>query len=396
MTVALGQAQMQSGRDVINTARVASPEIFSIPKYAPLVTAVPFVGISVDPRIGAMGDAGIGAPADANALFWNVAKTATFPDKFTGSVNYNPLYPVLNIPDLYLLSFASTYKFDNRAVSVFGKYMNVGQIQLTDVNGESLQMVRPTEFLVGVAYAMNIDQFWSLGMSGKFIRSSLLPGIASLPGQGSFSAGNAFALDVGVYYQRDLGPFRKLRGGIALSNMGNKILYGGQANTSVTGSNFLPANLGIGVGYEQRFVQVHKIHWSADINKLLVPARPRDTRNFDEIQKYNTMSVILSWFRSFYDAPGGFLEELMELTMSMGAEYSYDNFVAMRTGLYLQNRHKGARSFFSLGLGLSYNNFIQFNFSYFVPLNFSSGQNISPLANTLRFGVILNYRQKSK
>lgn len=378
-------------------AQTPNTALFSTPRYAPLVTAVPFVGMSADPRIGAMGNAGIGAKVDANSTFWNIAKTPLLEKQIAAGINYSPLYTTLQMPDMFLLNFTGTYQSPQGAISVFGKYMNVGKIDLTDVNGEPLQVVRPTEFYVGVGYAIRFSKMWSIGIGAKYIRSNLLPQISNIRGSGTFRAGQAFALDIGVNYIKEIKPNAFLQWGVNFSNMGNKLSYGAligsDENHPVTGSNFLPANLGIGVGYQQKISEEHEFSASLDINKLLVPARPRNTLDANAIQAYNSQNVIYSWIHSFADAPNGFKEELMEINLSAGGEYNYNHFLALRTGFFLQSRYKGAKSFYSIGLGLNYK-MLQFNLSYFVPFLLSIGPNTSPLANTLNFGILVNFMDK--
>ena len=66
----------------------------------------------------------------------------------------------------------------------------------------------------------------------------------------------------------------------------------------------------------------NELTFAADFNKLLVPTPQIDTlgTGFDT---NNDISVVSGIFRSFSDAPGGFKEELREITWSIGAEYWY-------------------------------------------------------------------------
>jgi hypothetical protein len=88
---------------------------------------------------------------------------------------------------------------------------------------------------------------------------------------------------------------------------------------------------------------------------------------------------------SFYDAPGGFGEEMRELSFATGIEYWYDKQFALRGGFFYEDKNKGNRKYFTLGAGLRYNVF-GLDFSYLIPL-----QQDNPLANTLRFALLLNF-----
>ncbi len=71
---------------------------------------------------------------------------------------------------------------------------------------------------------------------------------------------------------------------------------------------------------------------------------------------------------------------------SIGTEYWYNNQFAVRAGYFNENRQKGNRKFFSVGLGLKYNIF-GLNFSYLVP---TTNQR-NPLDNTLRFSLLFDF-----
>lgn len=97
------------------------------------------------------------------------------------------------------------------------------------------------------------------------------------------------------------------------------------------------------------------------------------------------VSVMQGMIQSFYDAPGGFSEELKEIIWVVGAEYWYDRQFAVRAGYFHESAMKGNRKFFTLGAGLRYNVF-GLDFSYLLP---TSQQN--PLQNTLRFTLTFDF-----
>jgi hypothetical protein len=93
------------------------------------------------------------------------------------------------------------------------------------------------------------------------------------------------------------------------------------------------------------------------------------------------VSVPVAIFQSFYDAPGGFKEEIHEITYSTGIEYWYNNQFAIRGGYFHENASKGNRKYFTTGAGFKLKGFT-IDFSYLMPL----AQN-HPLARTLRFSM---------
>ena len=92
---------------------------------------------------------------------------------------------------------------------------------------------------------------------------------------------------------------------------------------------------------------------------------------------------------SFYDAPGGFSEEISEINISAGMEYWYAQQFALRGGFFYENKNKGDRKYFTLGAGFRYN-IIGIDFSYLIPI-----ANENPLANTLRFSLLINFDSPS-
>ena len=122
----------------------------------------------------------------------------------------------------------------------------------------------------------------------------------------------------------------------------------------------------------------NRISISADLNKLLVPT-PKLNPTAEDIQAYNDMSPISGIFKSFADAPGGFSEEMREISWSVGAEYAYNNQFFVRGGYYNEDQYKGNRKYFTAGAGFKLNVF-QLDAGYVISTSQSN-----PLDQTLRF-----------
>ena len=104
---------------------------------------------------------------------------------------------------------------------------------------------------------------------------------------------------------------------------------------------------------------------------------------------YNT-GVVRGAIQSFYDAPGGFSEELREIQFSLGGEYWYKHTLAARAGYFYESTTKGGRQYLTFGFGLRYN-IVQFDLAYLVPTtSFSS----NPLSNTIRISLIFSLKPK--
>lgn len=352
-----------------------------------VTTAVPFLRISPDARAGGMGDVGIATTPDANAVFFNRAKLPFAESRGAISVSYTPWLKGLGLNDVYLASLAGYYQIDEtQAFSSSLRYFSLGNIQFTDASGNDLNSYRPREFGFDVGYSRKLSDNLGLGIALRYINSSLASG--TFNGQ-SYKAGSSVAGDISLFSDATGGDptLSGFKWGIALHNLGSKISYTNDA----TQKDYIPANLGLGLGYTKIFDETSKANFGLDINKLMVPTPPSLTGNTSTdsaaILKYRSKGVLSSWFSSFGDAPGGGSEELKEVQVSVGAEYIYNNQFAFRAGYFFEAATKGNRQYFTLGAGLNYNMF-GLNFSYLVPSG--GGVNRNPLANTVRFSILFN------
>ena len=89
-----------------------------------------------------------------------------------------------------------------------------------------------------------------------------------------------------------------------------------------------------------------------------------------------------SWFSSF---SGG--EQLSLVSAGLGAEYGYSDQFFFRAGYFYEDKNRGNRKYFTVGLGVKYN-VMQLNFSYLVPSG--NGVTRNPLSNTIRFGLVFD------
>ncbi len=349
-----------------------------------VTTAVPFLRISPDARAGGMGDVGIATAPDANAAFWNLAKTPFAQSKTAVSVTYTPWLRDLGLNDVYLASLAGYYQLDEQqALSLSTRYFSLGNIQFTDFAGNDLGSFRPREFSIDFGYSRKLTDKLGLGVALRYINSNLAGG-QSTNGV-TYKAGNAVAGDVSLYHSNVSEASGGFAWGVALSNLGSKIAY----TNDVNNKDYIPANLGLGVAYTKVFDETSKMTFAVDINKLLVPTPPvpTDPTNTQQdsinLVNYRSYGVMQSWFKSFSD--GG--NEFKELMFGVGAEYSYNDQFMARAGYFYEDKTKGNRKYFTLGVGVKYNVF-GLNFSYLIPSG--NGVNRNPLSNTLRFSLLFD------
>lgn len=369
------------------------------PEYTTITTAVPFMRITPDARSGAMGDVGVALSPDANAQYWNVAKLAMSDKDAGASITYTPWLKDL-VPDIFLAYLAGYVKFGdaeekNQAISASLRYFNLGDINYTDFNAQPAGTGKPREVSFDIGYSRKLSNVLSIGISGKIIHSNIINGAGNSNGV-NYKPGNAFAVDFGVFYTKELntneetGKGSSINAGLAITNLGSKISYSNDRK------DFIPTNLGLGVAYNYAIDEFNKFTVSIDLNKLLVPS-PQWVQN-DSTGEYTfpipeEKTVMQGVFGSFSDATGGAAEELREVMLGIGAEYAYQNQFFARAGYFYENKQKGDRSFLSLGLGVKYNVF-GLDFSYLVPSG--SGVSRNPLSNTLRFSLLFNFDDFSK
>jgi hypothetical protein len=354
-----------------------------------ITTAVPFLRISPDARSGGMGDVGIAISPDANAQFWNVGKLPFATKKYGVALTYTPWLKDL-VPDIFLAYISGYTKFGNegsyQTLSASLRYFSLGDIVYTQNGIDPTGTGKPREYALDLGYARQLSPYLSVGVGLRYIHSSIASGLSG--GQyADYRPGNAAAGDVGLYYTktREVSDFKKntFSFGAVISNIGSKISYTG------TRKDFIPINLGVGAAYTSQLDEYNKVTFALDLNKLLVPTPQIDTGGH---YYYPDKPVVSGVFGSFSDAPGGGSEEIKEINISAGIEYWYQDQFAVRAGYFYEDRTKGDRKFFTVGLGARYNIFT-LNASYLVPSG--SGVNRNPLSNTLRFTLSFDFDKVS-
>jgi len=356
-----------------------------------IYTAVPFLTIAPDSRSSAMGDVGVATSPDVNSLHWNPAKYAFVTSEQSFALSYSPWLQQL-VKDMKLLYLTGYRRLDDfQVIGASLRYFHVGSITFTDANGNIRDVRTPNEFAFDVAYSRMFSEKFSAGLAFRYIRSDISAGMSSSDMRAK--AGNSFAADISVYYHSDLelfGQTGNLALGTNVSNIGNKMSYANEQQKT-----FLPINMRLGGSLGLNLDKYNKMSFAVDFNKLLVPTPPDwgtdDLGNSIIVGgKSNDVPVVEGIFQSFYDAPGGFSEELQEISYGLGLEYLYRETFAIRTGYYSENRNKGNRRYFTMGCGFTMN-MLGIDFSYLIA---TYGRN--PMNNTLRLTFVVNLGQQAK
>ncbi|MGC6284222.1 MAG: type IX secretion system outer membrane channel protein PorV [Polaribacter sp.] len=343
-----------------------------------ITTAAPFLLIPSDARSGGMGDMGVATSADAFSLFHNPAKMAFGSRQVYAGLTYSPWLRNLT-DDIFIGSASYINRFsENSAWGADFKYFSLGEINLTDNQGNPNGSINPNEFVLSGAYALKLSETFSMGVGLKYLRSNLA--FNGTVGN-ALQPINSFAVDVSGYYQsfeENYGSFNgRYRIGFNITNIGPKVSY-------VPGEeDFIPTNLKFGGGFDFILDDYNIISTNIEFTKLLVPTPPLRDANGNIIEgKDDNVGWISGIFQSFGDAPGGFSEELQEFTYALGAEYLYNNAFALRAGYFHESQNKGNRQYFTIGTGFR-TNALNVDLSYLI----NSSDVNNPLENSLRFSL---------
>jgi len=285
--------------------------------------------------------------------------------------------------DVFLGGFSFANKIDDRSAWATSlKYFNLGQIDLTDINGTPEGTEKLNEFSVDGSYALKLSESFSMGVTLRYIRSDL--GIESA--NSTINPVNTFAVDVSGYFQseeKSYGNFNGVwRGGFNISNVGPKVSY-----TNDGQENFIPTNLKLGGGFDFILDRSNNVSINLEFNKLLVPTPSISlAEDGGPPYKQEEVSFFNGIFKSFNDAPDGFREELKEVTWGLGAEYMYEDAFALRAGYFNESDLKGSRKYFTIGSGFKFKS-SKLDISYL----FNTSEIKNPLENTLRFSLSFDF-----
>lgn len=356
--------------------------------FNPVRTSVTSQGIAPDARAAGMGDVGAATEADVYSQFWNPAKYPFAISRAGVGLSYTPWLRQL-VNDIGLAYMSGYYRIgDYAALSSGIRYFSLGEVSTYDGpsggSGAPSLTIRPYEMSVDVAYSLMLSDKFSIAAGVRWIYSDLTYSYTD-----NTTPGSAFAADLGMYYQNyvNLGQREcQLGVGMNISNIGSKITMGEDAN-----SEFIPTNLRLGASLMIPVDEYNRFTIAADANKLLVPTYPHqnDGETTEDYQRrvqknYYDVSSIGGIFKSFGDAPGGFKEELDEISLSVGAEYVYHDQFSVRAGYHHESANKGNRKYFTVGAGFKMSAFT-LDAGYVIATAKSN-----PLDQTMRFSLIFD------
>ena len=350
-------------------------------------TGVPFLLIGPNSRFGGMGETGTAISDDATAMHWNPSGLAF--QKIGTEVNFthSPWLAGLNLGDLFYDYIAGKkyIKSINGTVGASLTYLNIGEVIYTDEFGnlDPGRNYKAYEMAFAVSYATKLSKDWAGGITGRFIYSRLSPTNLQVGNEKGTGTGISASFDLSGMWRPIKGPkflANRFSIGTNLSNLGPKISYVDAAQADP-----LPTQLRLGLAYDIIKSEFNNLTLTADFSKLLVNRTPSVVDDSGNVLVKGTVdpfyeAIFTSW-------KGGISGIAKSIQSSIGAEYWYGSprLIALRGGFFYEDPSNGNRKFYTLGAGLRYDLY-GFDFSYI-----STIEESHPLANTLRFGLLVNF-----
>ena len=355
----------------------------------PIVSGVPSMSISPDAVAGGMGDVGVATNSDMNSQYWNSSKYAQNESSAGFAFSYTPWLRKLGVNDINLLYLAGYYTPSKMAgtISASLRFFQLGEVLLRESADAIPLSANPYEMTFDLGYSRMLTENFSLGVVMRLVASDL-----TAKTDPNYYTGYAFGADVNGFYSLPIemkSGTSRFNFGFNLSNIGTRITYDKGDNY-----NFIPANLRLGVGYQLPFDKYNRLLISLEANKMMVPSRYSkvakynpdfDATNMDTwamtTEEYNKISSMEGLIMSWYDAPGGFAEEMAEINWGIGLEYAYNEQFFGRLGYNNEAKDKGNRKYFTVGAGFKLSAF-KLDVGYVIATSASN-----PLDQTLRFSL---------
>ena len=356
------------------------------------ITAVPFLQIEPDSRGAAMGNTGVAIADNAAALFWNPAGLAFQTDN-QASITHSNWLANFQVDDLFYDYLVGKYYVEGLGtVGAHLTYLNFGeQIQTNEDSPDIISKFNSYELAFGLSYGFQMNENLGLGTSLRLIYSSLASGTSV--SQQKVNPGSSVAVDLAMLYKSD--PFDlggnqgHFSAGLNLSNLGPGIQYTDNAQKDP-----LPTLLrfGIALDYNLDPQGYNRITIASDVSKIMARKEAIEVQSGDSVRtEYRMISPVKALFESWGPLERNIGTEVVELSVmeqfmiGVGAEYWYNNLFSVRGGYYYEDPYNGDRKYITFGAGLRVNTF-GIDFSYIRTL-----ESDHPLANSLRFSVLLNF-----
>jgi hypothetical protein len=321
-------------------------------------SGVLFLLIAPGARAAGMGESFVSIADDATATYWNPAGLA-FQQGTEISLMHSNWLPQL-APDLYY-DYA-TVRHGLGPIGTAGlsvTFINLGdQIITGELDPTPLGSFSSYELALAGSFGSKLSANGAAGVTLKFIYSNLAPQVSNTSQKGDGRA-TAFAVDLGYLHKNFL--LNRLNFGVNLTNIGPKITYIDAAQADP-----LPTNLRLGFSYYLIQQEYNSLVLTTEVDRLLVAPRKNG----------KAAPVFEALGKALWDEP--LKTELKHFIANIGAEYWYNNLLALRAGYHYDEI--GKVKYIAAGAGLKYSVY-RLDFGYI-----SAGEG-HPLSDTMRFSL---------
>jgi len=261
---------------------------------------------------------------------------------------YEQILPAFQMSDLWHGFPAVVIPTEDWGTLAFSmNFINMGDNEQWDELEAYLGKARSWEGVFGISYGFPVKEDLSLGLNAKYVYSVL--------DSKSGGVGQTFAIDAAVLKRNFF--VDKLDIGFMLQNMGPSIYY-----MTPEEADPIPFSLRLGLAYRPIRTPFHELTLVFDAYREVV-------KNYYD--KGPDPFWVALWTGMLNNKETTFAEEFQEINVSLGMEYLYADFMALRLGFL--GDYLGERFELSMGLGVKYAN-MNVDFSYiYSPPGFMGG-----------------------
>ena len=270
--------------------------VFAIDKTG--TTAAKFLTIGIGSRPAGLGNAFVSIADDPTAMYWNPAGISRLGGHEV-MVNHNNWFADISLD----YSGAVIKLSENTAFGANITMVSMEEIEVTRYGNEDTgETYRAGNLAIGLSYASNLTDKFSIGGNLKLIRESIASNHAS-----------GFAIDIGTLFDTPFG----FRLGTSISNFGPKMQMSGddlivpvdiseniEGNNENTTGNIstdsfdLPLLLRVGISGEKSISNIGGLTWAID------SGHPNDNNSFlntgIELNLINNLLSLRTGYRSLY------------------------------------------------------------------------------------------------